>query len=266
MDKIFLFEGKSGWAYPEIFYLASGPEINNVDEKEIPKFYDLSLDRCSVLDWLHTCSGWKTFAKMKKIIILTGVLTAFLLMAFVGKKLHTDTYKVDTKLSVVEWYAEKLNGKHNGTIMFSSGEIQHDHGKLTGTFEIDMNTIENKDMEQGEYKTKLETHLKSEDFFGVATFPKSKFIITSVNPVTEAKQAGFTHTVKGNLTIKDKTNEISFDAIIKMEGSKIVCTGTVIVDRSKFDVKYGSKTFFEDIGDKMIYDEFTLKFNIVAVK
>lgn len=68
-DKIFLFEGKSGWAYPEIFYLASGPEINNVDEKEIPKFYDLSLDRCSILDWLHTCSGWKTFAKMKKIII-----------------------------------------------------------------------------------------------------------------------------------------------------------------------------------------------------
>ena len=89
---------------------------------------------------------------------------------------------------------------------------------------------------------------------------------TSITSVKDAKQGGFTHTVKGNLTIKDKTNEISFDAVIKMEAGKIACTGTALVDRSKFDVKYGSKTFFPDIADKIIYDEFTLKFNVLAVK
>ena len=75
-----------------------------------------------------------------------------------------------------------------------------------------------------------------------------------------------THTVKGMLTIKDKTNEITFDAVLKITETQASCTGTAVVDRSKFDVKYGSKSFFPDIGDKMIYDEFTLKFNVVAVK
>ncbi len=200
------------------------------------------------------------------VIIFTIALTTFSLRAFVGTFIHTEVYNVDTKLSSLEWFAKKVSGNHNGTIMFSGGEIQNDHGKLTGSFEVDMNTIENKDIKSVEYKAKLENHLKSEDFFSVAKFPVSKFIITSLTPVMEASPDGFTHTVKGNLTIKDKTNEISFDAIVKLEDGKIFCTGSVIIDRSKFDVKYGSKKFFPNIGDKMIYDEFTLKFNVVAGK
>ena len=203
---------------------------------------------------------------MKKTIILTGAFATLTLMAFVGNKLHTDVYKVDTKLSSLEWYAEKLTGKHNGTIQFSSGEMKNDHGNLTGTFEIDMTSIANKDLESAEWKTKLETHLKSADFFDVEKFPKSRFVIVSATPVKDAKERGATHTVKGNLTIKDKINEITFDVTLKMQGNNISCSGAAVIDRSKFDVRYGSKTFFPDIGDKMIYDEFTLKFNVVAVK
>ena len=92
------------------------------------------------------------------------------------------------------------------------------------------------------------------------------FVITSITPITNSKTEGATHNVKGNLTIKDKTNEINFDAAVKMEPGKITCIGNATVDRSKFDVKYGSKAFFPEIGDKIIYDEFTLKFNIVAIK
>ncbi|MEK6616695.1 MAG: YceI family protein [Bacteroidota bacterium] len=200
---------------------------------------------------------------MKKQILLTVALAAFMLMAFTSKKLHTDIYKVDTKLSSLEWYAEKVSGKHNGIIMLSGGTISNDHGNLSATFEIDMTSIACTDL-TGEYKTKLENHLKSDDFFGSAKYPKAKFTTTSITPLKNVKAEGFTHAVKGNLTIKDKTNEISFDAVIKMEGAKIACTGTAVVDRSKFDVKYGSKTFFPDIADKMIYDEFKLKFNIIA--
>ncbi len=202
---------------------------------------------------------------MKKAIFLTGAFTLFTMFAFTGTKLHSDVFKLDTKLSTLEWYGEKVTGKHNGTIMFSNGELKNDHGKLTGSFEIDMTTIQNTDM-TGEYKGKLENHLKSDDFFGVTKFPKSKFVITSVTPIKLEKETGFTHNVKGMLTIKDKTNAISFDAKVDMQENKISCTGSAVIDRSKFDVRYGSKSFFEDIGDKMIYDEFTMKFNIVTNK
>ena len=203
---------------------------------------------------------------MKKVILFSATLVALTLMAFTGKKLHVDTFKVDTKLSSLEWFAEKVNGKHNGTIMLSGGEIKNDHGNFTGSFAIDMNTIANTDIKDNGYREKLEKHLKSADFFDAEKYPKSTFVIISVTPITVAKAGGFTHTVKGNLTIKDKTNEITFDAVVKMEANTFTCAGAAIVDRSKFNVKYGSKTFFESIGDKMIYDEFTLKFKVVAVR
>ncbi len=204
---------------------------------------------------------------MKKTIIFTSaLLAAFILTAFVSKKSHVDTYKVDTKLSSIEWTGKKPIGEgHSGTIMLSSGVINNDHGKFTGTFEIDMTTIQNTD-QTGKSKADLEGHLKSDAFFGVAKFPKAKFEMFSAAAIKDVKVGGFTHTIKGNLTIKDKTNSITFDAFIKMEAGKITCEGTAIVDRSKFDVRYGSKTFFAEIGDKMINDEFILKFNIVAAK
>lgn len=203
---------------------------------------------------------------MKKTILLSALLVAFTLTSFVNKKLHTDTYKVDAKNSTLEWFAQKLTGKHNGTIKLSGGEINNNHGNLTGVIEIDMASIEDTDMEPGKGKEKLEGHLKSPDFFDATTYPKSKFVITSATPLPNPTEGGPTHLVKGMLTIKDKTNEISFEAIIKMGEAQASCIGSAVVDRSKFDVKYGSKSFFPDIGDKMIYDEFTLKFNVVAVK
>jgi polyisoprenoid-binding protein YceI len=167
----------------------------------------------------------------------------------------------------LEWNGKKLKGEHNGTIMLSSGEIIINKDAVTGgTFEIDMNSLTDKDLTDPSYKTKLEGHLKSADFFDAQKFPKAKFVITSVTPIKEAKEGGYTHTVKGNLTIKDKTNEISFDAVIKMAEGKVACVGTATIDRSKFDIKYGSKSFFPEIGDKLIYDEFIVKFNVVAVK
>lgn len=202
---------------------------------------------------------------MKKTnIILPGILVVFALIAVAGK-LHTDTYNIDPKQNSLEWFAQKVSGKHNGTIMVKGGQVQNNHGNITGFVEIDMATLVNKDIENEGHRTKLENHLKSEDFFDVAKYPTSKFIIKSIVPLAGAKE-GFTHKITGDLTIKDKTNEIAFDATIGMTPDKVTCTGSALVDRSKFDVRYGSKAFFPDIGDKMIYDEFTLKFNVVAVK
>ena len=201
---------------------------------------------------------------MKKIIIGAVVIGMITLSAFTMKG---DIYKIDTKASSIEWAAKKLTGEHHGTIRISSGEVEILKDVVAaGKVEADMTSIEDKDLQDPTWKAKLEGHLKSADFFDAQKFPKATFVITSVTPLKDAKDGGYTHTVKGNLTIKDKTNEISFDAVIKMADGNVVCVGQATVDRSKFDVKYGSKTFFPEIGDKMIYDEFTLKFNLVAVK
>lgn len=201
---------------------------------------------------------------MKKLIILSA---AVILIAIIsGFTFHTDVYKVNVEKSVLEWYAEKVGGKHNGIIKLSKGEISNNHGSLGGSFEIDMTTIENTDLTNEGSKAKLENHLKSADFFDIEKFPKATFVITSLSALDSPTIKGATHKVTGMLTIKDKTNEISFDATVKPEGLNIYCEGTAIIDRSKFDIKYGSKTFFKDIGDKMIYDEFQLKFKVVAEK
>jgi len=203
---------------------------------------------------------------MKKLITLASALSVIILLGFKTSNSHVDTYVVDTKQSNLEWYAEKVTGKHNGTILLSAGELKNNHGSLTGSFDIDMKSIENKDIKDASMKAKLEGHLKSADFFDVEKHPKATFVITSITAIPNAKAGSDNHTIKGNLTIKGKTNPISFPAILTIMSNKVTCVGSAIVDRSKYDVRYGSKTFFADIGDKMINDEFTLKFNIVAAQ
>jgi polyisoprenoid-binding protein YceI len=202
---------------------------------------------------------------MTKLITISIAAAAATMFAFTGKQPHATNYKLDTKASSVEWTGEKLTGKHTGTIMLASGTLTDTHNEWTGTFDIDMTTITDTDMEAGKGKEKLEGHLKSPDFFDVAKYPTAKFVVSSITPLAAATETA-THNVKGFLTIKDKSNAISFDVKMDMTGEKIMCAGTAVIDRSKYDVRYGSKTFFAEIGDKAISDEFSLKFNVTLTK
>ena len=179
-----------------------------------------------------------------------------------GETLSTaqaNIYDVDTKLGHVEWTGKKIGGEHSGTVSLSKGEIQNENGKISGSFEIDMTTISTTDL-SGEWKEKLDGHLKSDDFFGVANFPTAKI------EIEEAIPTGEKYLVKAKLTVKGKTLPVQFTANIKFEGNKITTEGELIIDRSKYDVRYASKSFFSGIGDKMIHDDFTVKFHIIAVK
>lgn len=201
---------------------------------------------------------------MKKPLLLLLLIPALAAVAVPTRiLLHSDVFKVDTKASKIEWVGEKVTGKHTGTVAISSGEVVNNHGKIGGKIVIDMTSITVTDLTD-EKKGKLEGHLKSDDFFGVQKFPTSTFEIISVTPKSGVTAGSPNFDVKGNLTIKGITKEITFPALIKFEGPKMTTQGELKVDRSKFDVRYGSKTFFEDIGDKAIYDEFTLKLNVVA--
>ncbi len=168
---------------------------------------------------------------------------------------------VDTKSSYITWKGYKVTGSHFGKVMLKSGSLDFNNGKLTGgSFEIDMTTITCEDM-QGGGAQKLVGHLKSDDFFGVEKYPTAKFVITKA---AEAKPGEYR--IKGDLTIKSTTKPISFDAkMVEKDGNK-VATATIKIDRSEFDVRYGSGSFFDNLGDKTIYDEFDLEVNLVVAK
>jgi len=156
---------------------------------------------------------------------------------------------VNTETSKVTWKAYKVTGSHTGTVDLNSGSLVFDDGILTGgEFEVNMTSLISTDLE-GEYKGKLEGHLKSDDFFGVEKFPTSKLVFTKVT--ASGKNS---YEVAGNLTIKGITKAITLD--VSIYGSK--ATATMKVDRAQFDVRYGSGSFFENLGDKTIYDEFDL--------
>jgi polyisoprenoid-binding protein YceI len=124
-----------------------------------------------------------------------------------------------------------------------------------------MNSITCSDLKDPEYNAKLVGHLKSADFFDVAKSPEAVFTIT--NPVDLSKAVTEVH---GNLTIKGITNPLTFKVVSYREGTAWVFNAnSVVVDRTKYNIKYGSGTFFGDLGDKAIYDEFTMRLKIVAV-
>ncbi len=118
-----------------------------------------------------------------------------------------------------------------------------------------MASIKNSDIESDEYRAKLVGHLKSDDFFGVETYPTAKLVITEATAFKNDEA-----TVKGKLTIKKDTHPTEF----KVKKSGNAYTATIVVDRSKYDVRYGSSSFFDNLGDKVIYDDFTLNVNIVT--
>ena len=195
---------------------------------------------------------------MYKLILSTIALG---LLAMIN--INAAEYEVDTKKTKVKWHAEKVTGEHDGYVSVKSGSLDYSDGKLEdGEFVIDMTSIVNTDIEDKGYRAKLENHLKSDDFFSVEKYPEAMFEITEVKTVS-----GQT-TVHGEMTIKGKTNKISFPAEMSASGDALTATATITLDRSNYDVKYRSKSFFdiEALGDKMIYDEFTITLHLVANK
>lgn len=196
--------------------------------------------------------------KLKMGIVAAIAVTA---VAFTTPKAkHNTTYNVDTKATTASWLGKKVTGQHVGNINISKGNIITSHGTIIGgKIEFDMNSITNTDLTDKGYNEKLVGHLKSDDFFGVAKFPTSTFEITKVTP-----KSGNDYEVTGKLTIKGTTEEITFPALIKMDANTIVTIAKITVDRTKYNIKYGSAKFFDKIGDKAIYDDFELNVNVVA--
>ncbi len=199
---------------------------------------------------------------MKKHLSLIVVGLAFAFTAVAAKE--TTKQNIDTATSQMTWHGSKVTGKHHGKIKIKDGFVQWSGDTIkNGEFAIDMSSIVNEDIEDPKYRTKLETHLKSEDFFMVEKYPTSKFVITSAKPIKNT-DGGANYEVTGKLTIKDKTHSVSFPAKIEKKDGITTATGSVTLDRTKWDVRYGSGKFFAGLGDKLIHDQFTLDLDLKA--
>ena len=183
-----------------------------------------------------------------------------LLLSF-GVEDTNATFKVNAAESKVEWKATKVvGGGHEGTVNIAEGSLEIEKGQLTGgSFTIDMTSIACTDLE-GEWKGKFEGHLKNDDFFSVDTNKTASLKITSV------KNTAGKSVVSADITIKGITQSITFPADVKVAGDKVTASGLITLDRTKFGVKYGSSSFFDDLGDKAISNEFTLNVAVVASK
>lgn len=186
---------------------------------------------------------------MRKSILSIAMTIVFSGLAIANKPVKEEKKDVKVSESTVTWKAYKVTGSHTGTVDLKSGALMFEDGKLSGgEFEVDMTSLVSTDLE-GEYKGKLEGHLKSDDFFGVEKFPTSSIVFKNIKATGKNS-----YEVTGDLTVKGITKPVTFD--VSVYGSK--ATATLKVDRAQYDVKYGSGSFFDDLGDKTIYDEFDL--------
>lgn len=195
---------------------------------------------------------------MKRILLSSMAIVALWAFNTIEKK----SYKIDTNASELTWLAKKVTGQHNGTIKIKDGALDASNNKLTGgSFTIDMTTIVCTDLEDEKWNKKLVGHLKSGDFFGVEEHNTASFAITKAE---SKKSDGGNYQITGDLTIKNITNEVTFPAQVEFKDGKVTAIATIIFDRSKFDIRYGSNSFFDNLGDKTIYDDVEIGVNLTT--
>lgn len=216
---------------------------------------------------------------MKKIIILATVGGALVLSAFTGNLNQVNVkaeavekisakpvaYNVVPESSEIKWNAKKVTGEHYGKVTLKSGKMMVEKNKITGgTFVIDMSSLTVDDIKDEKMNGRLKDHLKSDDFFNTDKFSAATFTITSVKPIAKAEAGKPNYTVTGDLTIKGITNPVNFPATISVKNGIATAVADVTIDRTKYDIRYRSSNFFENLGDKAIYNEFAISFNVFA--
>lgn len=190
----------------------------------------------------------------KHITALCLISSMFILSAF--RPVKDDLFKVDTEKSTINWSAKKVGGGHTGTVKISDGSLVYSGKTLKGgSFLMDMSSITSDN-------ARVTNHLKSDDFFSSVKNPTSKFEIIKVSAAGKDRVS-----INGNLSIKGITHPLTFQATVKQQKDAVVAIANGIrIDRTKYDIKFRSKTFFGDIGDKAIDDEFELNINLIAKK
>ena len=194
---------------------------------------------------------------MRKIILL--ICSSILLSASV-----VDTVWVDPSISKMNWVGYKITGSHDGHIAIEDGYvIKKDDLIIGGQIVVDMQSITVDDIKNIERNGYLVSHLKNEDFFDVDKFPKAYLQILSSKKISSEDMIGSNISIEGNLIIKDISNKVVINA--NVDFNKNISRGQLIIDRTKWDIKYASNSFYE-LGDRAIYDDFVINFLLFPKK
>lgn len=194
---------------------------------------------------------------------LLALCLAVSLNAVAQDKPMGETFKIDTAATNIHWKADKKIGAgHEGDLKVKSGTLNVQGDVITGGEIIaDMNTMTCTDIPaSAEENGKLIGHLKSPDFFNVEKFPEAKLVITG----SEKTKAGLK--VKGNLTMIGSTQPVEFIATVSKKGNTFSGKSNVELDRTKWNLKYGSENWFKLQADRVIKDNFTIAIDFKATK
>jgi polyisoprenoid-binding protein YceI len=169
--------------------------------------------------------------------------------------MKTQQFQIVKAQSNIDWVGRKVTGAHNGTIAIKEGQLMLNEGKLTGgQVVIDTTSIKILDVTDPATNAQFAGHLASDDFFSSEKYPEAALVITSVSG----------NHIEGNLTIKGITHPVSFDALIRVDGDVLSANGKLVIDRTKYDMKFRSGNFFQNLGDTLIYNEFELDVTVTA--
>ena len=187
---------------------------------------------------------------------------AVFITVFIGILTAGDTLQVDLDNSQIKWIGRKVTGEHSGTLNLSEGWVVIEKNSVSGgKFVFDMASIKNTDIESPEWKQKLEDHLKTKDFFHTDSFPHAILKIKSHAAFMEENKTIHTG-VLADLTINGITHRIKFPFILTQSENILVGEGSVDIDRTLYNIQYKSGKFFDDLGDHLIYDDFTVQFRV----
>jgi polyisoprenoid-binding protein YceI len=205
-------------------------------------------------------NGIKTVNKSVQIISVAFITLVLSLSAFASTS-------IDVKKSSVEWLGKKVTGEHSGSLDLINGVVTIEKGEIkSGRFVLDMTSIKVLDIKDEKWNKKLEKHLKDDDFFGVNYYPKAVFEFNVAAPLENVKEGEPNYHFKGDLTLKGITHALEFDAFVELNKTRARASGQIIVDRTKYNLRYKSNKFFDGLGDKAIYDEFFITFSVQTRK
>jgi polyisoprenoid-binding protein YceI len=191
-------------------------------------------------------------------ILISLVLASFMTMLGTNILAPVTISKSESSLA---WKAKKVTGEHFGNIQLSDAKLDYQNNRIVGgSFVIDMTTIVVEDIKDEGSNKRLRDHLNSDDFFSVEKFKSASF------KITEAKSSnGSDYQITGDLTIKGITQSVTFPAKVSKTGNKITTTANIIFDRTKFDIQYRSGNYFENLADRLIYDDVEMEVKLVAI-
>jgi polyisoprenoid-binding protein YceI len=191
--------------------------------------------------------------------------TLFVPLFFSAQLLAQQALPVDPSASMVMWTGTKITGEHTGNVKLAQGTITMNGTDLgAADITVDMGSITVTDLEDPDSNAKLLNHLESPDFFDTQHHVLATFRTTKVEKLTNAGAGKPNYRITGDLTIKGITHPVTFDCLVRQDGKAVRAAANLVFDRTKYDIRYRSGSFFPEIGDKAISDEVSLTFDIKA--